>query len=75
MKIFEEICKVDGTRFKFVTDQQGGLNVEYMTMPKEGDDYWITPIINIQKGDAFLGNISRFKSDDAIMKDKVTVIL
>jgi len=65
------IRKIRGTRFRFEEDIAELLNVKYMVLPPEGDDYWITPVMNIQKDNPFFGIISKFKSDDSIMQDEV----
>jgi len=72
-KTFDSIWKEKGTRFKFADDIAHGLDTEYMILPAEGDDYWITPIINIQPNSPFVGNICKFKSDDAIMREGVVL--
>jgi hypothetical protein len=67
----KDITKYAGIRFRFQEDIDKDINVEYMIMRPEGDDYWITPIINIQPDNAFVGTISKFKSDDGIMENEV----
>jgi len=73
MKTLESISKLVGTHFVFACDPRRGHVAEYMVMPSETDDYWITSIINIHPDSLMVGVITKFKSDDAFMQDEIVL--